>query len=422
MERVSVQQFRASGLQHTQPVTEGEWVLLPDSLGRVAADEIRVTTPLPPFVRSAVDGFALRAAERDLPLRVMGKITAGHPAPVPLEPGAAYEITTGAPVPEGADAVALVEESERDGERVRIREAVEPGSHISPVGEDFRVGQVLVGRDRVLNAVAVAALASQGIERVRVWRRPRVAIVSTGDELTRLGAELGPGRVYDVNGTALEAMVRAAGAVPIRVGAWPDRYEAVRDGLAALEQDPGWDILITSGGTGASVPLFQGHDVRRLHDLIPAVVQERGQLIHHGVRMVPGRPTALGLLGSRPVFQLPGWPYAVLIHFELMVLPALRRAAHLPCVSRPTVAARLADDLAGTPGFTRVIQVELTGEGEDLVAVPLLPPPPPSASRLMTQMLTAHGYVVLEDGARWSRNARVMVHVDPLRWPEGGLG
>jgi molybdenum cofactor synthesis domain-containing protein len=419
MERVSVEQFRASAVDRTPPVRDTEWVPLGEAIGRVASEAVPVRIPLPSFRRAAVDGWAIRAADREQPLRVVGKITAGHPESRPLGPGEAYEITTGAPVPDGADAVALVEESERVGDVVHIREAVVPGSHVSPVGEDFRPGQILVAPDAVLNTVAIAALASQGIERVAVWRRPRVAIVSTGDELTPLGQALGPGRVYDVNGAALEAMVRAAGGLPERRGVWPDRYEAVREGLRTLREDPNWDVLITSGGTGASVPLFQGHDVRALHDLIPAVLQEVGELVHHGIRMVPGRPTALGLLGGRPVFCLPGWPYAVLIHFELMVLPALARAAHLPAPRRPVVHARLRQAVSGTPGFTRIIQVRLESGPDGLMATPLLPPPPPSASRMMTQMLEAEGYIVIEDDRHVVEGAEIAVHLDPIRFRGG---
>jgi molybdenum cofactor synthesis domain-containing protein len=419
MQRVSVDEFRTTALHIVRPVAETEAVPLGEALGRVAAEDIAAVVPLPPFRRSAVDGYALRAGDAAEALRVVGKITAGHPATRPLGPHEAYEITTGAPVPEGADAVTLVEETERSGDWVRTRERLEAGLHVSPVGEDFHQGQVLVSRDRVLTSVEIAALASQGFTTVRVWRRPRVAIVSTGDELRPLGASLGPGQVYDVNGTALEAMVRAAGCEPLRLGVWPDRYDVVRDNMAAVAGRSDWDVLVTSGGTGASVPLFQGIDVKTLHDLVPAVLAELGRLIHHGVRMVPGRPTALGLLNERPVFALPGWPYAVLIHFEVMVLPALRRLAHLPPARRLAVSARLAAPVAGTADFTRIIQVRLSPEETGgLLAEPLLPPPPPSASRIMTQMLEADGYIVVEGRTTWEKGQPVTVWVDPARMRE----
>ncbi|MCL8209118.1 MAG: molybdopterin molybdotransferase MoeA [Actinomycetia bacterium] len=422
MERVSVEEFRTSGLGVVRPVADTERVPLAEAVGRVAAEDVVASVPLPSFRRSAVDGYALRAADAAQALRVVGKITAGHPAPRALKPGEAYAITTGAPVPDGADAVTLVEETEQTGDWVRTRERVEPGLHVSPVGEDFRLGQPLVRRDRVLTSVDVAALASQGRETVAVWRRPRVAIVSTGDELRPLGTTLGPGEVYDVNGAALEAMVRAAGCEPIRLGTWPDRYEVVREGMAAAAARTDWDVMVTSGGTGASVPLFQGVDVKTLHDLVPAVLAEVGRLIHHGVRMIPGRPTALGLLDDRPVFALPGWPYAVLIHFEIMVLPALRRMAHLPPARRPALPARLAAPVSGTEGFTRIIQVRLDQESAGgLTAEPLLPPPPPSASRVMTQMLEADGYIVLEGPVRWEKGQPVTVWVDPARMREGWI-
>jgi len=420
MDRVGVDEFRQSGLAETRPITEEESVQLGEAIGRVSSREVRSHLPLPWFRRSAVDGYALRAADRAERLRVVDKVTAGRPTARRLGPGEAIEITTGAPMPEGADAVALVEESERSGDFVRVREAVEPGSHVSPVGEDIRPGQIILDRDQIVTPVAVAALASQGHQAVMVWRRPRVLIVSTGDELRPLGTPLAHGQVYDVNGAALEALVRAAGGIPVRGGVWEDRYEAVRAGMSALLDRDDWDILVTSGGTGASIPVFQGRDVRELHDLLPAVAAELGTLIHHGIRMSPGRPTALARLGQRPAFLLPGWPYAVLVHFEMLVEPAIRQAAHLPQGRRRAVAARLATSLSPMPGFTWVIQVRVSTDNDGtLWAEPLLPPPPPSASRVMTQMLEADGYIIVEAETDLPQGHPVTVWADPLRHREG---
>lgn len=418
MERVSVEQFRRSGCALVRPVVESEKVSLPEALGRVASHSLEATRPLPWFPRSTVDGYALRAEDQRRRLRVAGKVSAGHPSDRVLEGGEAFEITTGAPIPDGADAVALVEESDREGDYVSIRESLGVGAHISPIGEDFALGQVLVRAGRPLTSVDIAALASQGISSVEVFRRPRVAIFSTGDELQPLDQPLGPGQVHDVNGTALEALVRAAGCIPIRLGSLPDVYDLVKAGLQKAQDQRDWDILITSGGTGASIPVFQGRDIETMHDLIPAVLAELGQLVHHGIRMVPGRPTALGVLGDRPVFALPGWPYAVLIHFEVMVLPALRKAAHLPPTRRWPREARLTAPVQGTAGFTRIIQVKLAGEEGGLSATPLLPPPPPSASRVMTQMLDADGYIIVEAADTLDTGHLVTVWIDPLRFRE----
>jgi len=415
MERVSVERFRRSGLFLVNPIQESLSIPLGEAIGRVSSREVKSHLPLPWFRRSAVDGYAIRHQDRDRELAVVAKVTAGRPTDRVVGPGEAVEITTGAPMPEGADAVALVELSERSGDRVRIREAVEAGAHVSPVGEDFGVGQVLLAQDATITPIVVAALASQGHETVEVWRKPRVAILSTGDELVPLGRPLGPGQVYDVNGVILEAMVRAAGGEPIRVGAVPDRYQDVRDRLTSLMADPGWDILVSSGGTGASIPVFEGRDVRTLHDLIPGVAAELGALIHHGIRMSPGRPTALARLGGRPLFALPGWPYAVLVHFEMLVAPAIRRAAHLSHPARRAVEGRLKRPVPAMPGFTWVIQarIEPAEDGPPWV-IPLLTPPPPSASRVMTQMLEADGILIVEADEPLSEGTAVTVWADPL--------
>jgi molybdenum cofactor synthesis domain-containing protein len=415
MQRVSVEEFRRSGLSETRLVADSLSVPLGEAIGRISSREVKSHLPLPWFRRSAVDGYALRHVDRDRALTVVAKVTAGRPTSREVGPGEAVEITTGAPMPEGADAVALVEMSERSGDVVRVHEAVAAGSHVSPVGEDFGVGQVLLAADAPITPIVVASLASQGYETVEVWRRPRVAILSTGDELVPLGATLNPGQVYDVNGAILEAMVREAGGDPVRVGTVADRYEDVRERLQALMADPGWDMLVSSGGTGASIPVFQGRDIRTLHDLIPGVAGELGTLIHHGIRMSPGRPTALVRLGERPLFALPGWPYAVLVHFQMLVEPAVRQAAHLPPRVRRPVQGKLQAPIPAMPDFTWVIQVRLERQASGPPSVvPLLPPPPPSASRVMTQMLSADGIIIVEANEPLEPGTEVTVWTDPL--------
>ncbi len=410
--RLSLAEFQAAGLANVSPVAQKESVPLADAVGRVAAEAVRARIPLPAFRRSAVDGYALRAEDRDRALAVVGKTTAGHPPQRSVGPGEAMMLTTGAMVPEGADAVALVERCRVQDGMVQVEEPVRPGQHISPIGEDFHVGQVLVDVDRVLEPVDVAALASQGVEYIEVWRRPRVGVVSTGDELVPLGQPLGAAQVYDVNGSVLMAMVRAAGADPVWLGRLEDRYPVVRDGLERARDRADWDVLVSSGGTGASIPVFQEMPVEELHDLMPAVLGEVGQLLAHGIRMTPGRPTALGRLGGRPAFLLPGWPYAVLVHFEMVVAPALAKMAHRPAPARRRVAARLAAAVAPSPDLTRIIQAQLVAdEGGQLVAHLLMPPAPPSASRIMTQMLTADGFVVVERGERLAAGEEVAVWV-----------
>jgi molybdopterin molybdotransferase len=394
--RLTLEEFRAAGLELVGRVTATESVPLTEAVGRVAAHAVRARLPLPAFRRSAVDGYALIASERHRPLTVVGKVTAGRVPDRPVRSGEAIMVTTGAMVPEGADAVALVERSEVSGDVVRILEPVEAGSHVSPIGEDFRADQELIPRDRLLEPVDVAALASQGLEAVTVWRKPRVGIISTGDELIPVGGDLPPGHVYDVNGTVLAATVRALGAEPVLLGRLEDRYPVVRSALEAVAARTDWDLLVTSGGTGASIPVFAGQNIEELHDLMPAVLAEVGELHAHGIRMTPGRPTALGRLGGRPAFLLPGWPYAVLVHFELLVAPAIARMAGRPETLRRPVAARVTDRLEASAELTRIIQVALSEGPGGLEASLLLQPPPPSASRIMTQMLAADGYVVVD--------------------------
>ena len=416
--RLSLAEFQAAGLANVSPLEGAESTPLAEAVGRVAAECVRARIPLPAFRRSAVDGYALRAADRGGPLRVVGKATAGHPPDREVGPGEAMMVTTGAMVPAGADAVALVERSVAQDGVVRVEEPVGPGQHISPIGEDFQSGQVLVDLGRVLEPVDVAALASQGLEYIQVWRRPRVGVVSTGDELVPLGRALSAAQVYDVNGTVLMAMVRAAGAEPVWLGQLEDRYSVVRAGLEQARNRSDWDVLVSSGGTGASIPVFQEMPVEELHDLMPAVLGEVGELLAQGIRMTPGRPTALGRLGGRPAFLLPGWPYAVLVHFEMVVAPALAKMAHRPPPQRRRVVVRMAESLAPSFDLTRIIQAELVAdETGELVARLLMPPPPPSASRIMTQMLKADGFVVVERGERLEAGEEATVWVSSAENP-----
>lgn len=329
---LSVEEVLERVLARVTPVAT-ERVGLLSASDRVLAEPVIAPLDIPPWPNSSMDGYVLRsedtrAASRDQPavLRVAGRVPAGAVAPRPLVPGEAFRIFTGAPLPEGADSVIPQEEVQADGHVVKIPRPVGPGEYVRPAGEEMRAGETVLEPGHPIGAAEVGLLATVGRAQVRVFRRPRVAILSTGDELVDLGGALGPGKIPNSNTYALMAQVRATGGEPINLGVAPDSLPAIeerlRGGLSA-------DVLISSGGV--SVGEF---------DLVREALGRLGAELHlWQVAMRPGKPMTFGSLGPRPVFGLPGNPVSALVTFELFVRPALRKMAGHRLLFRPTIQA-----------------------------------------------------------------------------------
>lgn len=289
---------------------EAETVAASDAAGRVLAADAVAAVDLPAFRSSAMDGYAVRATDAPGMLRVVDRSAAGRPAERGLGPGEAIEISTGAVVPEGADAVIPVEVVELNGESLGVP-AVAEGDNIRPVGGDVVAGAVVVQAGSTIRAAQVGALAAAGIVEVRCGRRPRVAILATGTELRAPGATLRPGEIYESNGVMLQAQIASAGALARRLPPVGDDPAATRDAIAqALDAD----VLVTSGGVSVGP-----------HDLVRATLAELGAAeVFWRVAMRPGKPIAFAVRGSTLVFGLPGNPVSSLVGFELFVRPALR--------------------------------------------------------------------------------------------------
>jgi len=305
-------------------------VLLADALGLVTAEPILAREPVPPFTNSAMDGFALRAAdcaaasrERPVRLPVRGEIPAGWSGSFTLEPRTACRIMTGAMVPEGADAILPVEEAAAEPGWVVVGGPVRPGAHIRLAGEDVGAGGQVVPPGRVLRPAELGALAAIGWAEVPVHPRPRVAVITTGNELVDAGERPGPGQIRDANIHSLCAQVRAAGAVPLPFPRVPDRREPVGDALTLALA--GADMVLTNGGI--SVGDF---------DYIKEVLEEFGaEQVFWRVAQKPGGPVGLWMLQGKPVFGIPGNPVAAMIVFEEYVRPALRSLMGHPLLHRP---------------------------------------------------------------------------------------
>jgi molybdopterin molybdotransferase len=324
-----------------------------DAIGCVLADDVLAAEDVPPFVNSAVDGYAVRAADVaavPVHLRVVGEVAAGASTDRVVGTGEAIRIMTGAPMPPGSDSAVMVEDTERlDGAQVLIRKAVPYGNSVRGVGEDVSVGTKLFTAGTVVRPAVAGVLASVNLRRVRVYRRARVGVVSTGDELVNDGSPLRPGQIRESNKTMLLPLVAAAGCEAIDLG-------VVRDDEAALEAvlreaAGAYDAIVTSGGVSMGE-----------YDVVKAVLSRIADMRWMQIAIKPAKPFAFGLLGSAdrqvPVFGLPGNPVSSMVSFELFARPALRKMMGQPEIDRPLLLAIADDGLPRRPdGRTHYMRV-----------------------------------------------------------------
>jgi molybdopterin molybdotransferase len=334
---LALEEARARVLAAVRPVGI-EWVTLPEALDRVLAEDLRARHDQPPAAVSAMDGYAVRAADTDPPgrwLDIVGEARAGGPGTRPLGPGEAARIFTGAPLPPGADAIAIQENAEACDGRVRFARASRPGEFVRPAGLDFRAGELLLPAGSLLDPRRIGLAAAAGHGWLPVRRRPRVAILATGDELLRPGETVVAGRVASSNSVALAALVRRLGGEPLDLGIAPDTAEGL---AAALDRLAAVDLLVTSGG--ASVGEY---------DLVRSTLGGRGLALDFWkVAMRPGKPLIFGRLGEVPVLGVPGNPVSALVcgvvFLRAMLLAMLGFAPDLPVERLPVARPLPAND------------------------------------------------------------------------------
>ncbi len=308
-----------------------------EALSHVLAEDVAASENIPPFPASVVDGYALRSADGREPRQVVGEVTAGKTADVRLGPGEAVWITTGAPMPEGADAVVKVEETREENGQIIPLVDVRPGDNVRPVGHDIRAGEIVLSRGTRVGPAEVGVLAAVNALQVRVHPRPRVAVMSTGDELREPGASLAPGQIRDSNRYTLMAAVREAGGIPVDLGTVPDEEEVLRAALQrGLDES---DMVITSGGVSMGS-----------RDWLKTILAEIGTVHFGRVRMKPGKPITFATVGDVPIFALPGNPVSALVGFYLYVEPAIHILAGETRWERPHVRVRLAHDVHSERG------------------------------------------------------------------------
>ena len=351
---------------------------LADALGCILAEDVFAPSAVPPFDNSSMDGFAVRAADLAVipaALPVAGDIPAGALALPALAPGTALRIMTGAPVPPGADTVIPVEDTE-EGVGVTFLQPFKLGQNIRRAGEDVQVGSRVMALGSCIRPAEVGMAAVVGRARLRAHPRPRVAIVSTGDELVEPGLPLLDGQIYNSNAYALAAQVAEAGGVVTHRLHARDTADALRD---AFDQAAGADVLITSGGVSVGD-----------YDFVKAVFAERGRMDFWRVAIRPGKPVAFGRWDETVFFGLPGNPVSSMVTFELFVRPALRRLRGL-APSRPTITARLTEDAGHAPGRQSYQRAVVTPENGGHVVTPVSK----QGSGMMLSMVLANALLVI---------------------------
>ena len=405
---LSVEEALERILSYFHPL-EPEKVPILQSLGRVLAEDIHADMDIPPLANSAMDGYAVLAADtagasphNPRRLRIVHDLAAGYTTDVEVRPGTAIRIMTGAPIPPGADAVVRFEDTEREGDWVNILTEVPVGKNVRPAGEDVRKGQLVLARGTVVRPQEVGMLAALGRREVLVIRRPRVAILATGDELVEIDQVPPPGKIRNANSYSNAAQVLRYGGVPVLLGiARDDVGELTAKVKEGLER--GVDLFLTSGGV--SVGDF---------DVVKKVLATEGEISFWRVRMKPGKPLAFGRIGGVPLLGLPGNPVSAMVSFELFARPAILKMLGKTELDKPTVEAILEDGIERKDNRRHFLRVSverregryyarLTGE---------------QGSGILSSMVKAQGLAIIpEDWECVEPGQRVRVMM--LDWPEG---
>jgi molybdenum cofactor synthesis domain-containing protein len=359
-------------LDAVEPMTRAESLGLDKLDGRVLAEDVNAPIDVPAFDRAAMDGYAVRAedtvtasASAPVSLTYVGQLFTGSAARPAVGPGECVEIATGAPVPAGATAVVMVERTVRAARAVTVAAPLKPGENIGRRGADITRGEIVARAGDLLTPARVGALAAIGRASARVFTRPRVVVMSSGDEVDAPGSPLAAGHVYDVNSFTLAAVARQHGAVAVRRPALPDRIEALVAALDASQQDRPADADADEWVGAADILVVAGGSSVGNHDLTVDAVRQRGEIIFHGIAVKPGKPTLFARVGRTLVFGMPGYPSSCLSNAYMLLVPALRKMARLPPWRPETVRVPLARRVTSVAGRHQFYTVRIVnGEAE----------------------------------------------------------
>jgi molybdenum cofactor synthesis domain-containing protein len=371
-----------------------EEISLLEAYNRVLRENVVSALDIPPFNRSTVDGYAVKAegtfgAEENQPakLTARGMVSVGEPPKIRISKGEAAEIVTGAPIPEGADAVVMVEDTDREDAELRVYRAVTKDENVMKKGTDIKKGETVLKAGQILGASEIGVLAALGLTKVKVFKVPVVAVLSTGAEVTEPGKELPAGKIYDINAYSLSTAVRESGGKPVYLGVVPDDKAELRKALEHALASA--DMVMTSGGVSVGP-----------RDLTPQIVNSLGKpgLIVCGIAVKPGKPTTIALIGRKPVFSLPGHPTSALLLFHLLARPVIQLMSGRPATEAKTVKALAATRMFSAKGRRTFVMVKLKrGKSDRLLAEPV----ETGASGAITTLAKADGFVEIPENQQF---------------------
>jgi putative molybdopterin biosynthesis protein len=392
--------------QQVRPKPLGvEKIKLLTASGRILAEDVTANIDIPPFARSTVDGYAVRAedtfgAEENAPvtLKVKGTVPIGELPKIKVTERTAAEIVTGAPIPKGADAVVMVEQTEKEADVVRVFTSTTRNANTMKAGADIKKGGKVLKSGTLMRSKEIGALAALGIAEVLAYKVPRVAVFSTGPEITDLGKPLLPGRIYDINAYSLGAAVLECGGKPMRLGVVPDDFEILQKTLKQALSSA--DIVVTSGGVSVGPK-----------DIMPKVLASLGTpgIILSGIAIKPGKPTTMGLIGEKPVFLLPGHPTSALMVFHLIARPVIQLMAGRKETIDPTVKAIASTRMFSAKGRKTFVMVTLKQDKSGKV---LAIPVSTGDSGAITTLTKADGFVTIPQNVQFvDFNQEITVHL-----------
>ncbi len=378
--RTNAKEAKELFLNSFQPISKIENLPIEECDGRIIAENITASINVPHYRRAAMDGFAVMASET---------LGAGTGSPVILrltdiiERGACVRVHTGSPMPDGADAVVMMEDMVLNADKVEIFTQIHPFKNVGAIGEDVQKGEIILNQGRMLRPCDIAVLASLGIEKINVFKRPLILVIPTGEELVpRNRKNLMEGEVYETNGLMSAMYIRKWGGIPRLLDIVTDSPEKIKE---AIISNPDADMVITSGGTSVGK-----------RDYVPAVVGSLGTLLVHGVGISPGKPTALGIIYNRPVVCMPGYPVAGIVALFYFGKAAFRKLGRIPDEPERIVRAVLSEKIAGRTGYVTFSRVKID-KGK---AVPLAT----MGAGILSSVSKADGFVIIPENIE-GRNA-----------------
>jgi molybdenum cofactor synthesis domain-containing protein len=364
--------------QNCKSIDRIETIKVNASVNRVLAADVLANRSVPPFDRSAMDGYAVIAGdtfgadEKEILLELEGVIHAGEVASVKVSQGRCLQIATGSPIPEGVDAVVMVEYTEKRGGKILVTRPVYPGANISRKGEDIVEGHIVLSAGSFLTPAKVGTIVALGFTDVEVFGKPRIAIIPTGKEIVSPGEPLAPGQIYDVNSYTLQALLSNHGVEP---EIYPVTTDEIGPLKTTIEKTLDYDMIVFSGGSSVGEK-----------DLLAGIISDLGEVLFHGVQIKPGKPTLFGIVDNTPIFGMPGYPTSCLSNAYVFLVPTVRKMARIPGVYARKVSAKIGKRIVSSSGRRQFLTVRV----EDGVAHPVY-----KHSGAITSMANANGYVIL---------------------------